>query len=149
MTFKITSLAAAVLIIAACHSSKKASTATASTPPPPPTAPATPANPPAGPTLPPKSSKGIYEPGNEELTAVLTKFPDATLPVLKEGYLVYTGEACTGCHGAKGIYRIPEKEWPHIILDMGGKAKLTPTQIDALTKFVFAIKATQPPPSAK
>ncbi|MES2513072.1 MAG: hypothetical protein V4580_02970 [Bacteroidota bacterium] len=148
MTFKLTTLAAAVLIIAACHSTKKTSTATTSTPPPANTSTA-PANPPAGPTLPPKSSKGIFEPGNEELTAVLTKYPDATLPVLKEGYLVYTGEACTGCHGAKGIYRIPEKEWPHIIDDMGAKAKLTATQKDALTKFVFAIKATQPPPAAK
>jgi hypothetical protein len=143
MTFKITSFAAALLIMAACHSTKK-TTETASTPatPTPPTSTVT-----TGPTVPAKSSKGIYAPGNEELTAILTKYPDATLPVLTEGYQIYIGEACTNCHGAKGIYRIPEKEWPGIIEDMGGKAKLTATQKDALTKFVFSIKATQPVPA--
>lgn len=137
MTFKISSLTAAVLLIAACHSTKKTTTV-ASTP----TAPvATPATTPAAPV---KNSKGIYSPGNEELTAILTKYPDATLPVLTEGYSIYTGQACTACHNAKGIYRIPESEWPHIIEDMGGKAQLSATQKDALTKFVFSIKATQP-----
>jgi hypothetical protein len=32
---------------------------------------------------------------------------------------------------------------------MGGKAKLTASQKDALTKFIFSIKATQPAPAAK
>jgi hypothetical protein len=144
MTFKISTLAAAVLIIAACHSTKKTTTA-AVTPAP---ASSTVSTPSVAAT-PAKSNKGIYSPGNEELTAILTKYPDATLPVLKEGYEVYTGQACTACHNAKGIYRISEKEWPHIIDDMGGKAKLTASQKDALTKFIFSIKATQPAPAAK
>ena len=69
---------------------------------------------------------------------------DTTLASLTEGYSVYTGQACTACHNAKGIYRIPEKEWLGIIADMAGKAQLSAAQKDALTKYVFAIKSTQP-----
>ncbi|MBI3518526.1 MAG: hypothetical protein HY062_04110 [Bacteroidetes bacterium] len=139
MTFKLTSVAAAIVIIAACHSTKKTATAS-STPAPAATA----TNPSATATAPAKPNKGINAPTDQELTAILTKYPDATLPVLTEGYQVYTGEACTACHSAKGIYRIPEREWPGIIDDMSKKAKITDSQKDALTKYVFAIKATQP-----
>lgn len=142
MTFKITFLAATALIVVACHTTKKTETAATSTT----TAPAT-AKAPEGPVAPAKASKGINAPGNEELAAILTKYPDATLPVLTEGYQVYTGEACTSCHGAKGIYRIPEHEWQGIIDNMSARAKLSASQKDALTKYVFSIKATQPAPS--
>lgn len=141
---KISSLAIiTVAVAAACHSSKKSTTSssTASSTP----APAATSTVAAGPAAPEKSSNGIYAPGNEELTAALTKYPDATLPVLAEGYAVYTGQACTGCHSPKNIYRRPLEKWPHIIDDMGQKASLTAAQKDALTKYVFAIKATQPP----
>ena len=120
---KISSLAATVLIIAACHSKKKATETT------------------SAPVV--KSTTGIFAPGEEELIAIKTKFPDATLPVLTEGHTIYTG-VCTNCHGAKSIYRIPEERWQAIIDNMAPKAKITASQKDALTKYVFSIKATQP-----
>ena len=120
---KISSLAAAVVIIAACHSKKKA---TETTP---------------APVV--KSTTGIFAPGEEELTAIKSKFPDVTLPVLTEGHAIYTG-VCTNCHGAKNIYRIPEERWQSIIDNMAPKAKITASQKDALTRYVFSIKATQP-----
>ncbi len=120
---KISSFAAAVLIIAACHSKKKAAEST------------------PAPVV--KSTTGIFAPGEEELTAIKTKFPDATLPVLTEGHSIYTG-VCTNCHGAKNIYKIPEERWQPVIDNMAKKAKITDSQKDALTKYVFSIKATQP-----
>jgi hypothetical protein len=143
---KISSLAIiTIAVAAACHSSKK-STSSSSTASSTPAATSTVA---ADPAAPAKSTNGIYAPGNEELTAALTKYPDATLPVLAEGYAVYTGDACTNCHKPKSIYRFPNEKWPHIIDDMAHKASITPAQKDALTKYVFSIKATQPPPAAK
>lgn len=120
-TFKIVSFVAAVLIIAGCHSKKKAASS----------------------GTPSKSTTGIFAPGEEELTAIKTKFPEATLPVLTEGHSIYTG-VCTNCHNAKSIYRISEDKWPSIIDEMASKAKITDSQKDALTKYVFSIKATQP-----
>ena len=136
--FKIYSLAAAVLIVAACHTTKKTET-TASTP----AAKETPAAPVSEAV---KSKNGVFAPGEEQVTAVQMKYPGATLAVLTEGHTIYTG-TCTNCHGAKSIYRISEAKWPHIIDDMGEKAKLTATEKEALTKYIFAIKATQPAPA--
>ena len=123
-TFIFSSLLVATFIIAACHSTKKTTT-TAST------APAV------------KPSNGVFAPGDEQLTAVKTKYPDATLAALTEGHGLYVG-TCTNCHGTKSIYRISEEKWPSIIDDMAHKAKLTNDQKDALSKFVFSIKASQP-----
>ena len=136
--FKISSLAAAVLIVAACHSTKKTET-TASTP----AAPETPAAPVSEAV---KSKNGVFAPGEEQVTAVQMKHPGATLANLTEGYKLYTG-ACTNCHGTKSIYRIAEAKWPAIINDMAYEAKLTATEKEALTKYIFAIKATQPAPA--
>ncbi|MES2567054.1 MAG: hypothetical protein V4565_09330 [Bacteroidota bacterium] len=125
-TFKIASLAAVILIIAACHSKKKSTSTVSETP-----------------AAPVKSTTGIFLPGEDELTAVKIKFPDATLPVLTEGHSIYTG-VCTNCHTTKSIYRIAEDRWPAIIDNMSARSKLTAPQKDALTKYVFSIKATQP-----
>lgn len=133
--FKISSLAFAVLIIAACHSTKKTETASAT--------PATSTTPAAPVSEAVKSKTGVFAPGEEQATAVKAKFPDATLAQLTEGYGIYTG-ACTNCHGTKSIYRVSESHWPAVIEDMAGKSKLSATQKDALTKYIFAIKATQP-----
>ncbi|MBC7694945.1 MAG: hypothetical protein H7141_05790 [Burkholderiales bacterium] len=126
--FKITSFAAAILIIAACHSKKKTTITTTTV---------------ASAATPAKSTTGIFEPGEEELMAVKTKFPDATLPILTEGHAIYTG-VCADCHKAKSIYRIPEEKWQGIIDRMAPKATISASQKDALTKYVFSIKATQP-----
>ena len=130
---KISSIAAAILIIAACHSTKKTETTAAA-------APVTPAAPISEAV---KSKNGIFAPGDEQVNAVQIKHPGATLASLTEGYTLCTG-TCTKCHGTKSIYRISEDKWPAIINDMAHEAKLTPTEKDALTKYVFAIKATQP-----
>jgi type IV secretory pathway VirB6-like protein len=141
---KISSLAIITLAVAAaCHSSKK-STTSSSTASSAPTATSAPSTVAADPVAPAKSTNGIYAPGNGELTAAQAKYPDATLQVLSDGYAVYTGTACTGCHSPKNIYKRSLEKWPHIIDDMGKKASLTAVQKDALTKYVFAIKATQP-----
>lgn len=133
---KISSLVTAVLIIAACHTTKKTESTAASTP-----AAATTPSAPESEAV--KSKNGVFAPGEEQVTAIQSKYPGATLAILTEGHTIYTG-TCIGCHGAKSIYRISEAKWPHIIDDMGEKAKLSATQKEALTKYIFAIKATQP-----
>jgi hypothetical protein len=93
-----------------------------------------------------KIGNGIFEPGKEQLVAIQAKHSGATMEKLKEGYGIYTG-TCTNCHKAKAIYAYTEEKWPAIIDNMSKKAKLTDTQKDALTQYVFSIKATQPAPA--
>lgn len=117
-TLKIASIIVAAAIIAAC-SSKKATTS---------------------------SAKPSIIPGEAELTAIQVKYPDATAAQLTEGHTIYTG-ACTNCHGQKNIFKRSEASWLHEIDDMSPKAKLTAEQKDALTKYILAMKATQPAPA--
>ncbi|HRD39431.1 MAG TPA: hypothetical protein PLC65_12425 [Bacteroidia bacterium] len=80
-------------IIVACNSTKKSTTSTA-------VAPATPTTP-STPAVASKPANGVYAPGEVELTAVKTKFPDATIEILKEGYAIYAQGPCTNCHKPK------------------------------------------------
>jgi cytochrome c5 len=138
---KLSSLVAAVLIVAACHTTKKTETSA-------PTALPSPSEPiyiaPVSEAV--KSKNGVFVPGEEQVTAVQMKHPGATLANLTDGYKLYTG-TCTNCHGTKSIYRISEAKWQPVIDDMSEKAKLTATEKEALTKYIFAIKATQPAPA--
>ena len=110
---KLTTFALATLFISACGSTKKSSTPIVN-----------------------------IIPGNSELTAIKTKYPDATLAQLTEGHSIYTG-ACTNCHGQKNIFKRSEASWLHEIDDMSPKANLAPAQKDALTKYILSMKATQ------
>ncbi len=103
-----------------------------------------PAETPAAPVASAKSDNGIYEPGQEELTAIQGQFKDATLAQLKEGYAIYAQGACINCHGAKNIYKRSTNSWKEIIDDMAQRAKITAAQKDAVYKYVIAIKASQP-----
>ncbi len=123
----------AAAILSACGTTRKAAipkTATV-TPPPPPVAAAS------------KPSNGVYAPGEAELTAIRATGSSVTMETLSEGYKLYTGDACTRCHGVKGIYSRPGDAWPGIVDDMSSRAKLTGMQKEALLKYVLAIKATQ------
>jgi mono/diheme cytochrome c family protein len=130
---KITLLAISTIIIAACSTSKKSTTSTASS---------SPAQAPAAASA--KPLNGVFEPGNEELTAIQRQYKEVTLARLKEGHNLYTEGACIGCHGAKNIYKRGEAQWKDIIDDMAQKAQITDAQKDAVYKYVLAIKATQP-----
>ena len=90
-----------------------------------------------------KPSDGIYAPGNEELTAIQSKYKEVTLDKLKEGYMIYTEGACIGCHEPNNIYQFKETEWPEIIHTMARKARISDAQKDAVFKYVMSIKATQ------
>ena len=95
------------------------------------------------PFVPAKPKDGVYAPGNEELTALQAKYPEVNMPTLTKGYTVYTG-VCTGCHDAKNIYKLHLADWPDILNDMAGKARISNEEKDAVNKYVLAIKATQP-----
>lgn len=125
----------AVAIIVACKTSKK-TTSTAATTPAQPATPSTPA-------VASKPANGVYAPGNEELVARQTKYPDATLDKLKEGYALYTQGPCTNCHGAKNIYAGSDVHWKPVIDNMSEKARLTESQKDAVFKYVMAIRAAK------
>jgi hypothetical protein len=119
------------LVLAACSTTKKSSnTSTASN------------NSAPSPTL--VYRPGTYAPGNEELVAIQKKYQDATMEQLNEGHILYTQSACIGCHNAKDIYKYNEVQWVGLIDDMAFRARISPRQKDALTKYVFAIKANQP-----
>ena len=82
-------------------------------------------------------------PDDTQVIAIKVKYPEVTLSTLTEGYSIYIG-ACTNCHGQKNIFKRSEASWLHEIDDMSPKANLTVTQKDALTKYILAMKATQP-----
>jgi hypothetical protein len=86
---------------------------------------------------------GIKMPGDNEVAALLPRYSDVTIDKLKEGYFVYTGAACTGCHGAKNIQSRPTERWKGIIDKMSEMAKISESQRDAVYKYVLAVKATQ------
>ena len=88
------------------------------------------------------ASKPII-PGDPQLTAIKTKYPDATMDKLNAGYGVYTGE-CTKCHKPKNLYKRKEEDLPGIIDKMAKKAKITDEQKDAVLKYALSVKATQP-----
>lgn len=134
-----------IIIAAACHTSKKSTTSTAeSAPVVTATTPAVAATPTTAVVKPVKSTDGVYEPGEEELAAVQPQYKDATLAQLKEGYTLYAKSACISCHGTVNIYEYPSHKWVFVLPDMFYRAKLTPAQQDAVTKYVYAIMAANP-----
>lgn len=137
---KITLLTITALLIVACNTSKKSAT---TVPSPPPVSGNTNTLS-APPTRVGRSADGIYPPGNAELAAIQVNYKDVTMEKLKEGHELYTNGACIGCHNAKNIYRYPVGQWIGIIDDMAQKARITDAQKDAVTKYVLAIKSTQP-----
>jgi hypothetical protein len=133
---------AAVLIISACKSKKKTTTSATTS-----TSTTTSANTSTvsmGPMMPPKSTDGLYEPGEGELSAVQTQFKEVTMGQLKEGFVIYNYGACIGCHNAKNIYTRRVADWKGIIDDMAQRAAISEAQKDAVYKYVMAMKATQP-----
>lgn len=138
-------IAICIVIISSCHSTKKSTSAsssnttTATT-----TTVATNTILPMGPIMAPKSSNGIYAPGNEELLAIQAQYKEVTLEKLKQGHAIYTAGACVKCHEAMSIYHFGETRWKDIIDDMAQKANIGDEQKDAVYKYVLAIKATQP-----
>ncbi len=145
MKTKLALFALLLIIVAACHTSKKSTSTTKIE-----TNPVVVTTPTVAPTPTPavvksvKTADGVYEPGEEELAAVQPQFKDATLAQLKEGYTLYAKSACLSCHGTVNIYAFPSHKWVFVLPDMYYRAKLTPAQQDAVTKYVYAIMAANP-----
>jgi mono/diheme cytochrome c family protein len=137
----LTWIVTATLMVVACKTNKKNTSTAAATPAPSSTSATTTTT---GPFSPTKSPNGVNAPGSEELAAIQTQYPDATMDKLKEGHYLYTQGACIKCHGAKNIYKRDVGEWKHIVDEMAVKAKISDTEKDAVYKYVLAIKATQP-----
>ena len=146
-TKNIILISSAIVVFAACRATKNNTTSTTTSTPTPSVA-AAPA-----PTVTttaatnnfpqPKSTNGVYPPGNEELVAIQKKYPDVTLAALQQGHQIYTVGKCINCHGPKNIYKRGEEQWKDIIDDMAERAKLSDADKDAVYKYVLAIKATQ------
>lgn len=138
-------LITSAIIIAACTAHKKSTTSTAPTTTTTTVATTTTATTESTVAVTPfvKPEDGIYDPREEELTAIKPKYPDATLDKLKEGYFIYAKGACIKCHGAENIYRIDSYRWGFICDNMAMKANLTPTQKEAVYQYVKSIQATK------
>ncbi len=75
-----------------------------------------------------------------QLDAAKTKYPNATLDVLKQGRAIYYGDACTKCHSAKRIANFSAEELPGIIDEMARKARISPEEKDAVLKYVMGVR---------
>lgn len=131
----------AVIIIAACHTTKKTSTTTETT-----TAVAT--TPTTTTTAEPMKTSfsnfsGSAAPGEQQVNAIQMRNPGTTLEQLTKGHSIYTGE-CSGCHRVFSVYDYTAESWPAIIDRMARKAGITEVQKDALSRYIFAMKTTQP-----
>ena len=139
-TLKSILLAGIIVILLACGTHKKNKTTTVT---PAPTSTVTKSEPtynfPA-----PKSTHGVYPPGNEELVAIQKIDKNVTMDILNQGFYVYSVGKCINCHGSKSIYSRKEELWKDIIDDMAIKAKISDAERDAVYKYVLSIKATQP-----
>lgn len=89
------------------------------------------------------STTDTLVPGEKELAAIQPKYADVTMQKLNDGYAVYSGP-CTKCHNAKKLYKRTDEEWQKSIARMAPKAKISEAQKDALTKYVFAMRAARP-----
>ena len=86
-------------------------------------------------------SKTTVDPLEEEqLAAAKTKYPDATKEQFTKGTLIYYGEPCTRCHGAKTITNFSAEELPGIIEHMAKKAKISAEDKDAVLKYVMGVR---------
>jgi hypothetical protein len=81
-------------------------------------------------------------PGNAELKAIQTRFPDATLVTLSKGYSIYSG-VCTGCHKQKDMFVNSEEDWKHDADRMSKKAHISDEEKDALWKYVLAMRLSR------
>lgn len=90
-----------------------------------------------------KPDNGVHEATQKEYEAAQVKYNDVTTEQLKEGYKIYAQGACINCHEAKNIYKRSEEKWVHILDDMAEKAALSAVEKEAVTRYVFAIKAGQ------
>jgi hypothetical protein len=139
-TIKMITLSGMLGLALACGSAK--TTVTTAEPSPAPAPSATPA--PVAVAAPvEKPDNGVHEPTEKEYFAAQQKYINVSLDQLKEGYKIYAQGACINCHEAKNIYKRSDEKWGHILDDMAQKARLSDSEKDAVSKYVFAIKAGQ------
>jgi hypothetical protein len=87
------------------------------------------------------TTEDLYTPGEAQLKAIQSVYPDVTAQTLKEGHEIYIG-ACTNCHGKKNMYKRTAAEWENDVNRMAPKAKITDTQKNALWKYVVSMRMT-------
>ena len=90
-----------------------------------------------------KPDNGVHEPTEKEFIAVQQRYIFVSMDQLKKGYMIFSQGACINCHEPKNIYKRSEEKWANIIDEMSNLAKLTESEKDAVSKYVFAIKAGQ------
>lgn len=89
------------------------------------------------------SAKPAVDPNEALIAASKARFPDITADKLNQGRSIYYGGACINCHGAKNISNWDEGQWEKILDNMAKEAKLTPSEKDAVWKFVVSTLATK------
>jgi cytochrome c5 len=73
----------------------------------------------------------------EAAKAAANKYPGTTEAQLTQGRELFT-QNCNKCHGYPDVNAKEEGEWPHILDEMAGKAKLDGGQKNAVLHFVLA-----------
>ena len=76
-----------------------------------------------------------------QLSAIKSRFPDATTEELKMGHGIYTG-ACTRCHGQKEVTGYTEEKLLGIVDVMAKKAAISAKEKQALIRFAVGVRST-------
>lgn len=78
-----------------------------------------------------------------QVTAVQSRYPDATKEELLRGYEVYSGP-CTKCHKTRDLTGFTEQKLMNVIDRMAKRSKITTEEKQALTRFAIGLRATRP-----
>ena len=85
------------------------------------------------------SRVNVPPPGEPQLAAAKTRFPDVTVEQLKQGHGIFYG-ACTKCHNPKDISGYTEVELSQVLDKMAVKAKLNSTQKEDVWKYMITLR---------
>ncbi len=82
----------------------------------------------------------VLAPTDADLARVSGRWPDADLAQLTGGHRTYRAR-CSSCHRQYAPGELAPDAWPEVVADMSERARLTPAEQTAVTRFLVAASA--------
>lgn len=80
---------------------------------------------------------GLVAPTEADLAQVSGRWPDANLAQLTDGHRTYRAR-CASCHRPYAPGELAPDAWPEAVADMSERARLSPAEQTAVTRFLVA-----------
>ncbi|MEZ4269469.1 MAG: cytochrome c [Myxococcota bacterium] len=85
----------------------------------------------------------VLAPTEADLARISGRWPDASLAQLTEGHRTYRAR-CSSCHRTIAPSELAPEDWPDAVADMRERARLTPADEVAVTRFLVAASLYNP-----